>query len=311
MDQHDGHPDDPENAMREQYKELVAAIAKRYAAIVPYVPLEDLQQAGEVGLHIAWQKYQPDKGSFSNYAVAWIRGEIIQCIRDACANIPRSVYEPWRKVVQAHDRLMEQLERKPTLEEIAEATALTVQEVQQALQNAALFFPSSLEDRLVSSEGGPEKQRQQVPKALQTNPLDLFTNQLSVEWLVAAGLNVLRPRYRQILLLFYLEDQSLGDIATTLNRDVTNVKVTKHRAEEALRGYIITALLKGCSTQQNVTRMLDLLESGPRQVVVLFYLERLSLHKIAKQLGTNLKAVKTAKHDAERVLWEVFGRHWL
>jgi RNA polymerase primary sigma factor len=105
---------------------FVISVAKKYQN--RGVSLIDLIQEGNVGLVTAARKFDPEQGvKFISYAVWWIR----QAILAALANQGRAVRVPLNRasdlarIFRERERLKQELRRDPTLEEVAEAAALT------------------------------------------------------------------------------------------------------------------------------------------------------------------------------------------
>lgn len=116
---------------------LVVSIARKYDR--HGVPLMDLVQEGNIGLMRATEKYDHSKGfKFSTYATWWIRQAISRAIPDQgrSIRIPAHMSEYINQVNRAHRDLLRDLDREPTIEEIAERCNVTVERVAELQQMA-------------------------------------------------------------------------------------------------------------------------------------------------------------------------------
>ena len=111
-------------------------------------PMDDLIQVGTIGLIKAIDRFEPSRGlEFTTFATPTIMGEIKRHFRDKgwSVRVPRRLQELSAKVKQATDALTRELQRPPSVAEVAERLGVTVDEVLEAMETSSAYSSVSLE----------------------------------------------------------------------------------------------------------------------------------------------------------------------
>ena len=193
---------------------------------------DDLFQVGCIGLIKALDNFDTSHGvKFSTYAVPMIIGEIRRYLRDNNSiRVSRSMRDLAYKSLQARENLASQLQREPTVTEIAAALDARREDVVMALES--IQEPVSLFEPVFHDDGDAIYVMDQVQDTKNTDVKWIETLSLS------EAMKKLTPRERHILNMRFFEGKTQMEVAKEISISQAQVSRLEKNALKYMRKYV-------------------------------------------------------------------------
>jgi RNA polymerase sigma factor for flagellar operon FliA len=218
------------NARIEEFAPLVKRIAYHMMMRMPAsVQVDDLIQAGMIGLIEAAQKYDSSKGaSFETYAGIRIRGSIVDEMRRGDW-APRSVHRNSRRIAQAVKAVEARTGRDAQDAQVAEEMGVELDEYFSMLQDSNCSRLYSYEETFGEEDSNIDASETSSAFA---SPLEGLQRE-GLKKALSAAIVQLPERERMVLALYYNEELNLKEIGLVLG--VSESRVSQIHSQAAAR----------------------------------------------------------------------------
>ncbi len=213
---------------------LVRSLVARFSA--SGADPEDLFQIGCIGLLKAIDRFDLSYDvRFSTYAVPLIMGEIRRHLRDdGPMRVSRSLKQLAQQARRVRERLAAEMERDPTVAEVAEELGVSPEEVVEALDGVRP--PASIHQTAHEGDGDPIYLLDQLA-AEDGQREGLWLDRVALR----EGLNQLDDRERTVILLRFFRDKTQTEVASILGCSQVQVSRLERRALERIRKHVTAA----------------------------------------------------------------------
>jgi RNA polymerase sigma factor FliA len=212
-----------------RHADLVKRIAYHLVSrMPPNVEVDDLIQAGMIGLLDAARHYTASKGAnFETYAGIRIRGAMLDEVRKSDWT-PRSVHRTVREMSEVVRRIENQTGHEARAADVAEALGISVEEYHRALADAASCRLFSFDQMGSSDDDGPVAHT----RADSPGPQDDLEEE-DFRKALAAAIAGLPEREKLVLSLYYDDELNLREIGAVL--DVSESRVCQIHGQALVR----------------------------------------------------------------------------
>jgi RNA polymerase sigma factor for flagellar operon FliA len=220
----------------QEHAPLVKKLAHQLKAkLPPSVDVEDLVQAGMIGLLDAITRYEDNHGAqFETYAVQRIRGAMLDELRSSDW-LPRSIRQNMRKIEEAMNVLQQRLGRPPQESEVAKQLKLSLTEYQELLSEGSGHQLVYYEDFNDSDEGEHFLDRYCTDDS--GDPLKALMN-TGFRAAVIDAITALPEREKILMGLYYEQEMNLKEIGAVMGVSESRVCQLHGQAIARLRSFL-------------------------------------------------------------------------
>ncbi len=220
------------------YSYLVKITAGRLVTSLPGgLDREDLIGAGVIGLVKSVDQFDPTRDvKFETYAIALIRGAILEMLRDEDW-VPRSIREKLKALDKTMMSLETKLGRSPTEHELAETMGISGQEVSELMVRMGRTNVYSLDDILGGSDGEDHIHFVELIVDEDANPGGEVEGK-ELRRFLAMGVDRLPERERLVVALYYFEGLTFKEIGRVLGVSESRVYQLHTQAMTRLRNFM-------------------------------------------------------------------------
>jgi RNA polymerase sigma-B factor len=213
----------------EAYTNLVYFLARKF--VNRGEPLDDVVQVGFVGLLMAIERFDPERGlEFSTFATPTIVGEIKRYFRDKswAVRIPRRLQELNNRSRVKAEEMQGRLGRAPSVTELAEALETTEEELLEA-------YEASPAQQTVPLDSSPSADAEGGTLAERLGSVDANLERVELQGLLDSAMSHLSPREREIMYLRFIEELPQSEVARRLGISQMHVSRLQRAAVDHIR----------------------------------------------------------------------------
>ena len=192
---------------------------------------EDLEQVAYVGLLLAIDRFDPERGiEFVRFAAPTITGELKRHLRDKAwgAHVPRRLKELHLELYQVVAELTQRLGRSPRIDELAQRVGASEEDVLEAMEAGRSYRPASLDMPASADEPGESM-------SSRLGGMDPAMSHVDDLVSVMPALAALPDRDRELLKLRFFDNLTQSEIAAKLGCSQVHVSRLLARALEHVR----------------------------------------------------------------------------